>query len=183
LEATLDLAQPVCSFVLSLTQLTFETGSKLRKLCRSALAGCESLRSIVVPASVIEIEAFAFQGCIGLEHCLINQNSILVEIGEEAFAACHCLRSFYVPKNVARIGANCFKECHSLFGLKFGSGDTLRRIVRDLTLDETLDDLGIIEISSLFRMEVDNDVSDLSFPGWISVADESSPLTLAREFS
>jgi hypothetical protein len=131
---------------------------------------------------VTEIEGLAFKGCTGLEHCLINENSNLVEIGEEAFAGCYCLRSFYVPKNVARIGANCFKECLSLFRLKFGSGDTLRRIVRDLTLDEALYDLGIIEISSLFGIEIDDDCSDLSFPLWISIADESSQLTLVRDF-
>jgi hypothetical protein len=131
-----------------------------------------------VPASVTEIEGFAFKGCTGLEHCLINQNSNLVEIGDEAFAGCRCLRSFYFPKKVARIGANCFRECHSLFRLKFGSGDTLSRIVRDLTLDEALDDLGIIEISSMFGIEVDDDCLDLSFPLWISVSDESSQLTI-----
>jgi hypothetical protein len=131
---------------------------------------------------VTEIEGFAFKWCTGLEHCLINQNSNLIEIGEEAFAGCYCLRSFYFPKNVARIGANCFKECHSLFGLKFGSGDTVRRLVRDLTLDEAFDDLGIIEISSPFGIEVDDDFLDLSFPGWCSVTDESSQLTLVRDF-
>jgi hypothetical protein len=50
--------------------------------------------------------------------------------------------------------------------------------VRDLTLDEALYDLGIIEISSLFGIEVDDDCLDLSFPLWISVPDESSQLTI-----
>jgi hypothetical protein len=54
--------------------------------------------------------------------------------------------------------------------------------VRDLTLDEALDDLGIIEISGMFGIEVDDDFSDLSFPLWISVSDESSQLTLVRYF-
>jgi hypothetical protein len=50
-------------------------------------------------------------------------------------------------------------------------------------LDEALERLGFIEISSLFRIEVHDDVVDLSFTGWVSVADERSHLTLAPDFS
>jgi hypothetical protein len=53
--------------------------------------------------------------------------------------------------------------------------------VRDRTLDEVLDDFGVTEISSLFRIELEDDVSDLSFPGWVHVADEGPHLTLARD--
>jgi hypothetical protein len=166
-----------------LTEVKFESGSRLMKICRSALSGCDSLRSIVVPASVTEIDESAFKECIGLEECSIPKDAMLVRIGQEAFAGCSSLRSFYVPKNVERIGGNCFNKCPSLFRLKFGSGDTLKKIVRDKTLDEALEDLGFSEFSSLFRIEDENDCSDLSFPGWISVAGESSHLTLARDFS
>jgi hypothetical protein len=55
--------------------------------------------------------------------------------------------------------------------------------VRDITLDEALEHFGVIDICGLFRIEVEEAVSDLSFPGWISVADASSHLTLARDFS
>jgi hypothetical protein len=161
-----------------LTALKFESESKLRKICRSALSGCESLRSIVVPASVTEIDEFAFKDCIGVEEFSIHKDTMLVRIGEEAFAGCSSLRSFYVPKKVEAIGENCFSMCPSLSRLKFGSGDTLGRIVRDGALDEALEHLGVTEITRLFRIEVDEDGSDLSFPGWISVADGSSHLTL-----
>jgi hypothetical protein len=115
-RSEIEILQKSCfEFLYGLTELSIEHGSTLGRICRSALCGCDSLRSIVVPVSVSEIEGFAFKGCTGLEHCLINENSNLVEIGEEGFAGCRCLRSFYFPKNVARIGANCFKECHSLF--------------------------------------------------------------------
>jgi hypothetical protein len=54
-------------------------------------------------------------------------------------------------------------------------------IVRDTTLDEALEHLGFTDISNLIRIEVENDGSDLSFPGWVSLADESSQLTLAPD--
>jgi hypothetical protein len=165
-----------------LTELEFESGSKLRRICRSALSDCGLLRSIVVPASVTEIEEFAFKDCIGLEYCLTDQNAMLVRIGEKAFAGCSCLRSFDFPKRVEGIGEDCFKRCSSLTQLKFGSGQTLKRIVRDKTLDEVLEHLGVTEILPLLRIEVEEDASDLEFPGWIPVADEGAHLTLAREF-
>jgi hypothetical protein len=45
-----------------------------------------------------------------------------------------------------------------------------------------LEYLGVTEIWGLFRIEVEEADSDLSFPGWVSVADESSQLTLTRGF-
>jgi hypothetical protein len=73
--------------------------------------------------------------------------------------------------------------CPSLFRLKFGSGGILKKIVSDVTLEEGLEYLGITEISSLFRIEVDeDDDADLSFPGWIHVSDSSSHLTLTSDF-
>jgi hypothetical protein len=165
-----------------LTELKFAIGSKLRRISRSALTGCDSLRCIVMPSSVTEIEEFAFKDCFVLEECSIPRDAILTKIGE-AFAGCSCLRLFYVPKNAEGIEENFFTKCRSLFRLMLGSGDTLKRIMKNRTLDEVLENLGITEISSLFRIEVEEDGSDLSFPGWISVDDESSHLTLARDFS
>jgi hypothetical protein len=52
--------------------------------------------------------------------------------------------------------------------------------VSERALDEALEYLGVMEITILFRIEVEDDVSDLSFPGWVSVADGDSNLTLAR---
>jgi hypothetical protein len=149
-----------------LTKLTFERGSKLRKIGQSALSGCNSLRDIVVPASVIEIEKFAFSHYTGLEDCSIHRDAVLVRIGEKAFSRCCSLRSCDVPKNVEGIGEKCFKGCISLSRLKFGSGQTLTRIVRDGTLDEALDHLGVTEISRLFRIEIREDGAGLAFPGW-----------------
>jgi hypothetical protein len=166
-----------------LTEVNIESGSKLRMTGRSALSCCESLRRILLPASLSDIEESAFKDCIGLEECSIHKDAILVKIGMKAFAGCCCLRSFYVPRTVDRIGENCFKKCSSLSRLKFGSGDTLKRFANDMTLDEALEHLGVSEISRLFRVEAEDDDFDLSFPGWISAADEGSHLTLTRDFS
>jgi hypothetical protein len=134
-----------------------------------------------VPATATEIEDSAFKDCIGLEECSIPKDAILTAIGEEAFSGCSCLRSFYVPKSVESLGENCFTKCSSLSRLKFGSGETLKKIVGDATLHEALEYLGVADVTNLFRIEVEEDGGDLSFPGWIPVADASSHLTLAPE--
>jgi hypothetical protein len=177
-----EILQSTCFESLgSLTELTFESGSKLRKIGPSSLYRCDSLRCIVVPASVAEIGESAFKECIALENCSIHEESMLTRIGQEAFAGCCSLRSFSVPKNIEEIGENCFKQCPSLFRLWIESGETLKRIVRAGTLDEALGYLGFVQISSRFRIEVEEDVCDLSFPGWIPDADDGSPLILARD--
>jgi hypothetical protein len=165
-----------------LAKLKFEIGSKLRTIGRSALSGRESLRTNALPTSLTEIEELAFKGCIGLEECSIHKDAILAAIGQEAFAGCSCLRSLYIPKTVERIDENCFKKCPSLFRLRFGSGEALKRIVSDLAVDEALEHLGFTNIWGLFQIEVEEDGSDLSFPGWISVADKSSHLTFGQHF-
>jgi hypothetical protein len=59
----------------------------------------------------------------------------------------------------------------------------LKKIVRDRQLDESLEHLGVTKIWGLFRIEGEENGSDLSFPRCVSVADESAHLTLARDFS
>jgi hypothetical protein len=42
--------------------------------------------SIAIPAYVEMIEDYAFKGCNELEHCLIDEGSVLMGIGKDAFA-------------------------------------------------------------------------------------------------
>jgi hypothetical protein len=155
-------------------RIVFEKGSKLRIIGFSALAGCQSLIGIAIPASVATIEGEAFRGCHGLESCVIDENAILVEIGNECFVECHCLESFCIPRGVETIGRNCFKQCASLHRLKFQSEETLKRIIGNATLDEFLERLGFAYISSLFRVEIETRIIDSDCADWVSVFDESS---------
>jgi hypothetical protein len=82
--------------------LKFESGSKLRRIGRSALWGCDLLRRISLPTSLSEIDESAFEECIGLEDCSLSENSILVKISQEAFAGCISLRLFYMFGRVLR---------------------------------------------------------------------------------
>jgi hypothetical protein len=143
----------------------FENGSKLRQICRSALCDCESLASIAIPASVEMIEDSAFKECVWLEHCLICEDSAVLNLGRKAFAKCFSLRSFKSPRNVGEIGGNCFSKCNHLTRLKFWCGESLTTIVGEGTLDEALDRIGLSDIPSTFKIEVDHGRLDFDFPG------------------
>jgi hypothetical protein len=139
------------------------------------------LRSISIPASVEVIEKAAFEGCDGLESCIIAENASLVRIEEEAFSECFALRTFYIPRSLEVVGENCFKKCRSLRRLRFASGEFLNKFVGDFTLDEALEMLGLGEISSLMRIEIEDREQRVEFDGWSSVADGSLYLTLVQD--
>jgi hypothetical protein len=165
----------------SLEEIIFENGSKLKTIGPSALSECKSLTSIVIPASVERIEKFAFRECGGLEVCLIDENSVLVRIGDEAFHGCISLRSFNIARGVKVIGQNCFRKCVLLHEFKFGSVDSLKTFVGDVTLDEALDNLGLSALSSVFQITVHHSEPDLNFRGWSSITDEDSYLTFTQD--
>jgi hypothetical protein len=112
---------------------------------------------------------------------LIAENTILRRIEKEAFTECHSLKSFSVPKSVETIGEDCFKDCHSLSRLSFVSSDLLKQFVGDCTLDEALENIGLAEISTRFRIEIDERGACFEFPGWSSVAHGSSHLVLIQD--
>jgi hypothetical protein len=91
------------------------------------------------------------------------------------------LRSFYIPESVAEIGDDCFRKCCSLDRLVFESGEPFETFVIDSTLDDALEKLGLDEISALFGIEIKDVGVHFEFPGWSSVADEISHLTLIQE--
>jgi hypothetical protein len=162
--------------------LFFESDSKLRRIGRSALCACGSLTSITIPASVEVIEdSSAFRQCDGLEFCSLDENGLLFRIGQEAFVGCRSLPSFDIPRNVGEIGRNCFINCIRLSSLKFFSGESLKRFVGDLTLDEALETIGFDEISNAFSIEVDDGGTDFEFPGWSWIDDGDSHLLVMAD--
>lgn len=60
-----------------------------RELSRGAFFECESVKSFILPDSIITIEQMAFEGC-------------------------KSLKSIYIPKNVKDIGCMPFYECDNL---------------------------------------------------------------------
>jgi hypothetical protein len=99
----------------------------LRKIC--SVSRCKELASIVIHAGVEKLRTL-------LEYWAFDES--LSEIGNGAFAKCNFLVSFDVPGGVKSIGRNCFAKCPVLYRLRFGSSESLRRIVGDPTLSQAV---------------------------------------------
>ena len=77
-----------------------------------AFYSCNSLTSIIIPNSVINIRDYAFQYCFNLILVIIP-NSVK-SIGNGAFNGCIKLTSITIPNSVTNIGFFAFSSCSSL---------------------------------------------------------------------
>ena len=129
----------------SLTYVTFEKGSQLKTIGGwssydyfGAFAGCISLTSIEIPASVETIEAMAFYNCSKLETVTFEKGSMLKTIGGGcgsttysyygAFSNCSSLTSIEIPASVEIIEPAAFYNCPKLETVTFEKGSMLKTI-------------------------------------------------------
>lgn len=78
------------------------------------------LKKVVIPYTVTEIKANAFNGNSTIEEIEIqNKNGKgVTKIGEYAFANCSNLKSIVIPDSVTKIGKDTFFNCYSLKDVK-----------------------------------------------------------------
>jgi hypothetical protein len=100
---------------------------------------------------------------------------------EKSFAECHSLPFIDIPRMVGSIRQNRFESCFALSRLTFGS---IKKGIDEKDFDETLEKLGLRDVSSVFRIEVnqggiDSD-SDLKFTGWPSIIEGDSRVPFVR---
>lgn len=72
----------------------------------------KSVRSVIFPASLIEIPSFCFAGAVKLEKVTIQ--GAIRAIGENAFIFCSSLKEIVLPEGLLRIGGCVFCDCSSL---------------------------------------------------------------------
>ena len=75
-------------------------------------SGCQNIKSVVVPNSVISISDYSFKGCTSLESIVIPDS--VTGIGGGAFIGCSSLTSVVIPDSVTEIKYNAFEGCTSL---------------------------------------------------------------------
>ena len=98
----------------SLTKITFEEGASLISVGLCAFQGCDFIKNITLPSSVISIDSYAFNGCTSLESVTFEEGSKLTSIKTHAFADCSSLTSITIPSSVTSIGSDAFRNCTSL---------------------------------------------------------------------
>lgn len=71
-----------------------------------------TLTEVVIPDTVTEIGASAFDRCSELTKVTMSEN--IVKIGADAFSGCTKLFSVEIPEGTKSIGAGAFRSCHGL---------------------------------------------------------------------
>ena len=122
-----------------LVDVKFEENGKLTNIGRYAFSACYSLKSIVLPNTVLQIGYGAFGSCMELEEVVLpnslnvisgglfedtNLKTIIIpdsvtEIEIFAFYWCRNLSSITFPKNLKTIGEQSFGYCTSLSIVNF----------------------------------------------------------------
>lgn len=106
---------PIYSFAYrNLVSLHFEEGCLVKKVGPYAFSNCCSLKFIIFPDSLTNIETGAFINCKSLESIDIKPNTSLETIGNKAFMNCGSLKSFSCPKSLRSIGEQAFYGCKRL---------------------------------------------------------------------
>ena len=99
-----------------------EIGSGVTSIGNCALYNCNSLASVTIPNSVINIGGgYAFGYCYSLASVTIP-NSVINIGGSYAFSYCYSLASVIIPNSVISIGYSTFGRCYSLASVTIPNG-------------------------------------------------------------
>ena len=105
----------------NLTDLRFESGSRLTIIREAAFESCIGLKKVALPSSLTVISNNAFQSCESLEEVRFFANSGLKEIGAYAFNGAVMLKSVMLKGPIEKIGTNAFNGCISMTEFDYGT--------------------------------------------------------------
>ncbi|MCQ2251452.1 MAG: leucine-rich repeat domain-containing protein [Bacteroidales bacterium] len=88
-----------------------------------AFGNCRSLKEIVIPEGIEEIEEGTFFGCSSLESVTIP--STVKKIAHHAFAGCKSLKTINLPDSLVEIGDFAFEGCESLIAINIPQSCTI----------------------------------------------------------
>ena len=97
-------------------------------IAASSFSDLSNLATVVIPASVVDIEKAPFFECTNLSEVTIGAGSKLSYIGASAFYNCTSLTSIIIPASVECIDADAFDGCTNLTSVTFEEGSLLERI-------------------------------------------------------
>lgn len=131
-----------------------------------------SVKRVVIPGTVREIEERAFYGCDHLEQIVIENG--IVSIGDMAFCDCTNLSSIILPDSLESIGGSAFENCTALKSIRIPSGvktlsNFLFNCCSELTNVELAD--GIVTIGA-FAFSECTSLVDITIPDSVTVIDE-----------
>ncbi len=109
-------------------EVEFEANSRCKYIGEYAFRWCESLQTIIIPASVETIGNEAFYYCSKLSKLTFEEGSRCEIISDSAFSQCRELVEITIPKSVKIISNYAFQSCKKLEKLSFADGSALESI-------------------------------------------------------
>lgn len=89
------------------------------KIDAMAFKGCKNLRKVSLGNGLCEIGIFAFQDCVSLSE--ISLPNTLEKIGGMAFEGCTSLKNIVIPNSVKELGTGIFKDCSNLSSIQLNN--------------------------------------------------------------
>ena len=138
-------------FCSNLTELTFESASKVKTICSTAFAET-AIKSLTIPASVETIEEYAFGECNhSIKSLTFEAGSKLVTIGDSAFSMTRC-ETLVLPDGLKTIGEDAFSD----------------NAIKSLTLPASIESIGSGAFQGLIADEINykgtkNQWSEISY--------------------
>lgn len=125
----------------NLKTVTFERGSSLYEIEKSAFSNCNGIKKIVLPDALHIIGEDAFFACENLSEIVLSKNlqsiparafylstisqieipSSVKSIGDEAFCMCKKLKNVSIPEGTEVLGNNVFMYCQNLESVEIPS--------------------------------------------------------------
>lgn len=86
--------------------------SKVRVIGKYSFYGCNFIRNIAIPDSIVKIENGAFYGCSSLEQVSLPYS--IKELGENVFVGCNSLERVVLNSRITGIEHKTFTQCPNL---------------------------------------------------------------------
>lgn len=90
---------------------TYQVPATVKTLCRSAFAGCEKLKTVLIPDSVTAVGSKCFENCTALTTVVMSAN---MAINEGQFRGCTALKTVVIKEVNTHYGKNAFEDCTNL---------------------------------------------------------------------
>ena len=117
------------------------------KINDNVFADNTNLKAVTLPEGLVEIGAFAFNGCQNLGSVALPES--LTTLGSYAFYSCKLLKTIKIPSGVTTIPYGCFLECSLLESVTIPEGVTtigefafFCSNIKELILPSTVTEIG-----------------------------------------
>ena len=147
-EAMVVVAEATLTEANILSAVEFEGNQyPVIKINDNVFADNTNLKAVTLPEGLVEIGAFAFNGCQNLGSVALPES--LTTLGSYAFYSCKLLKTIKIPSGVTTIPYGCFLECSLLESVTIPEGVTtigefafFCSNIKELILPSTVTEIG-----------------------------------------